>query len=284
MGRVRSDGASRPDGFSSRIDDAVNRLLGRHGFLLSHAAGYASAIALVGGNPAQALEYAQRAAELVRTDYWHRGVSVAASCALSASRMLGDVTALERWIDLSLSQRSGPSSRPAIARRARARAERAALRGDVESAIAELTAHLDESDEHLWYPGTLYRLRLIELLLDRGAPGDRGSAEEHLAAVLQFWRKVGARWYLAQLTSWAKTRRLTTPRAHRGSSGPRRQLLTARERQVVRLIAEGLTNKQIAARLTISERTAESHVEQIRGKLSLHNRAQIAAWFSGSAR
>jgi DNA-binding CsgD family transcriptional regulator len=275
-----------PDGAPSRTEDARQRLLGRRGIflLLSHVAGYGSAIALIGANPEQALEYAQPAADLLSADFWHRGVSVAAACALSAARTLGDVATLEHWIDLSLTQRSGPSSRPAIARRARARAERAALRGDVEGAIAELTAHLDEADEHLWYPGTLYRMRLIELLLDRAAPDDRGTAEEHLATVLEFWRKVGARWYLARLTDWAKAHRLTTPRAHRRPTGPRRQLLTARERQVVRLIAEGLTNKQVAARLTISERTAESHVEQIRGKLGLHNRAQIAAWFAGSAR
>lgn len=40
----------------------------------------------------------------------------------------------------------------------------------------------------------------------------------------------------------------------------------------------GLTNREIATRLFISERTAESHVEQIRGKLGFHTRAQIAAW------
>ena len=54
--------------------------------------------------------------------------------------------------------------------------------------------------------------------------------------------------------------------------------LTRREREVADLVAEGLTNREIAAKLFISERTAESHVEQIRGKLGFHSRAQIAAW------
>ena len=44
------------------------------------------------------------------------------------------------------------------------------------------------------------------------------------------------------------------------------------------LVAEGLTNREIAARLLISERTAEGHVEQIRNKLGFHNRAKVAAW------
>lgn len=54
--------------------------------------------------------------------------------------------------------------------------------------------------------------------------------------------------------------------------------LTAREAQVAGLIADGLTNGQIAARLRMAERTADAHVEHIRNKLGLHNRAQIAVW------
>jgi DNA-binding CsgD family transcriptional regulator/sugar lactone lactonase YvrE len=54
--------------------------------------------------------------------------------------------------------------------------------------------------------------------------------------------------------------------------------LTRREREVATLVAQGLTNREIAARLFISERTAESHVEQIRGKLGFRSRTQIATW------
>jgi DNA-binding CsgD family transcriptional regulator len=164
----------------------------------------------------------------------------------------------------------------------RGRSRGAALRGDLDQAIAKLDTHLEESDEHLWYPGTLARLRLMELLLDRARPADRMTAEGHFAVVLQFWRKAKATWYLARLAEWGKTRNLAVPKADPKARGPRRGSLTARERQVVGLVAEGLTNKQIAARLVITEPTAESHVEQIRGKLGFHNRAQIAAWFSTS--
>ena len=58
--------------------------------------------------------------------------------------------------------------------------------------------------------------------------------------------------------------------------------LTRREREVAELVAQGFTNREIATRLFISERTAESHVEQIRGKLGFHTRAQIAAWVASS--
>ncbi|MFQ6393445.1 protein kinase domain-containing protein [Nocardia sp. KC 131] len=59
--------------------------------------------------------------------------------------------------------------------------------------------------------------------------------------------------------------------------------LTKRERQVADLIAQGRTNKQIAAKLAISPRTADSHVEHILTKLGFTSRAQIAAWITEDA-
>ena len=44
------------------------------------------------------------------------------------------------------------------------------------------------------------------------------------------------------------------------------------------LIADGLTDQAIARRLSVAPRTAEAHVENIRRKLQVHSRAQIAAW------
>jgi len=54
--------------------------------------------------------------------------------------------------------------------------------------------------------------------------------------------------------------------------------LTRREREVATLLAQGLTNRQIAEKLFIAERTAEHHVEQIRYKLGFHTRSQAAVW------
>jgi predicted ATPase/DNA-binding CsgD family transcriptional regulator len=54
--------------------------------------------------------------------------------------------------------------------------------------------------------------------------------------------------------------------------------LTRRERQVAALVAEGLSNKDIAARLVIAQRTAEGHVQSILTKLGVTSRTQIAAW------
>jgi DNA-binding NarL/FixJ family response regulator len=52
--------------------------------------------------------------------------------------------------------------------------------------------------------------------------------------------------------------------------------LTAREREVWTLLAEGLTNKQIASRLTVSPRTVEKHVENLLRKTSTRTRTQLA--------
>lgn len=54
--------------------------------------------------------------------------------------------------------------------------------------------------------------------------------------------------------------------------------LTAREREVASLVARGKTNREIAAALVISERTAAAHLQNILNKLGFSSRAQIAAW------
>lgn len=54
--------------------------------------------------------------------------------------------------------------------------------------------------------------------------------------------------------------------------------LTRRERDVVALLVRGLTNRQIAEALVVTEGTAENYVQRIRDKLGLSNRAQIAVW------
>jgi non-specific serine/threonine protein kinase len=64
------------------------------------------------------------------------------------------------------------------------------------------------------------------------------------------------------------------PSAEPGPASP----LTAREWQVAQLVTEGLSNKQIATRLAVSQRTAASHVENILAKLGFASRTQIAAW------
>lgn len=59
---------------------------------------------------------------------------------------------------------------------------------------------------------------------------------------------------------------------------PEASQLTPRELQVLELVAQGLTNKGIASRLTISENTVRSHLRSIMDKLHMNNRVQAALW------
>jgi predicted ATPase/DNA-binding CsgD family transcriptional regulator len=75
----------------------------------------------------------------------------------------------------------------------------------------------------------------------------------------------------------AKVRTVAAEARHPDTQG-----LTSRELEVAQLIARGLTNKQIAAALVISQRTAEGHVEHVLTKLGYTSRAQVATWVTSS--
>jgi non-specific serine/threonine protein kinase len=100
----------------------------------------------------------------------------------------------------------------------------------------------------------------------------------HLLGTQQYERAFhhGRSMNLDQIVACAVTRsqgpQLTAPT----SNGP--DPLTRRERQAAELVSQGLSNRDIAARLVISTRTAESHVHNIMTKLGFTNRAQLAAW------
>lgn len=68
-------------------------------------------------------------------------------------------------------------------------------------------------------------------------------------------------------------RRTAQPEARRS-----RELLTPRELEVLRALAQGLTNREIAERLVISETTVKTHISSILSKLQLTDRTQAALW------
>jgi DNA-binding NarL/FixJ family response regulator len=60
--------------------------------------------------------------------------------------------------------------------------------------------------------------------------------------------------------------------------------MTPRERQVINLIAEGMSNKEIASKLHVATHTVKSHVRNVMEKLTLHTRLQIAAYANNELR
>jgi DNA-binding NarL/FixJ family response regulator len=73
-----------------------------------------------------------------------------------------------------------------------------------------------------------------------------------------------------------------TPGSPDEASGP--ASLTGREREIMNLISQGLTNQQIAERFVLSEKTVKNHVNRIYGKLGASNRAHATALWLGTAR
>ena len=65
---------------------------------------------------------------------------------------------------------------------------------------------------------------------------------------------------------------------HRHRPNPRPSALTAREQQVLQLVAQGRTNREIADKLVVSENTVKNHLRNILAKLHLENRVQAAAY------
>ena len=113
------------------------------------------------------------------------------------------------------------------------------------------------------------RLDLAQCLLRASRFGDAAS----LLATVKAWAEAaGSDPLLARANELARTGR------GRGSVEEPWRPLTAREFEVARLIAEGMTNGEIAEELTIAPKTASAHVEHILAKLGVTRRAEIAAW------
>jgi DNA-binding NarL/FixJ family response regulator len=114
---------------------------------------------------------------------------------------------------------------------------------------------------------------------------DRGAATEAAQAALATARKLGSRWLTEEIEALAERGRLDlADRADPGTASSAAGVaesdpfgLTAREHQVLALIAEGATNRQIGAALYMAEKTASVHVSRILRKLGVTSRTQAAA-------
>ena len=98
-------------------------------------------------------------------------------------------------------------------------------------------------------------------------------------------RELGSRWLTEEITALVERARVPVEAGNGDRPAPRAARepsddpfgLTARERQVLGLLAEGATNRQIGAALYMAEKTASVHVSRILGKLGVQTRTQAAA-------
>jgi DNA-binding CsgD family transcriptional regulator len=149
----------------------------------------------------------------------------------------------------------------------------ASAEGDFAAAAELIGRGLDARHPSLpRYLGAHLRVRLADALAKVGRLEEARAAAE--AAVEELAQWPGWRHEAAE----AQRRRTAASATSSGGGGDE---LTARERQIADLVAEGLSNGEVAARLYISPKTASVHVSNILAKLGLANRVEIAAWALG---
>ena len=125
------------------------------------------------------------------------------------------------------------------------------------------------------YPAAYARLREAEALLAAG--GERAAATGALAAVWRAADALGAAPLKDRAEALARRARLELGGEHPPTEPAGEGAgLTTREREVLKLLAEGLTNREIAARLYISQKTVGAHMAHIYVKLDVHSRVQAA--------
>jgi DNA-binding NarL/FixJ family response regulator len=148
----------------------------------------------------------------------------------------------------------------------------AAALGRLDAAVEDLQAAVSICEAN---GASGYRVQaaveLAAALVRRQAPGDRDRAGAALAQAAGEAERLG----MTPFTTRIERLRVQLPAA-----AAARSPLSPRELEVARLVARGLTNKQIGETLYVSERTAENHVQHILVKLGFSNRSQIAAWSS----
>jgi DNA-binding CsgD family transcriptional regulator len=171
-------------------------------------------------------------------------------------------------------QRMGP---PEVAWLLVTRAERTRAGGEpAPAAFAAAALAWDELERP--YTAALLRLREAEAHVQAG---DRDSAAVAAAAARETAARLGASWLLAEVDGLAARARLDL-----GLEPPEPELgivtdddpfgLTPRERQVLELVAQGATNREIGASLYMAEKTASVHVSRILAKLDVRSRTEAA--------
>jgi len=133
------------------------------------------------------------------------------------------------------------------------------------------------ADAHILVLSSYDELECVDELINSGAVGflSKRSAANQLPEAIRAARR-GAQFFSPEITKRLQDRKLAAARA--GRSLRTAFELTAREQEVLQLIAEGLPNKGVASRLGISIKTVEKHRQAVMNKLNLHEVAGLTRY------
>jgi DNA-binding CsgD family transcriptional regulator len=155
----------------------------------------------------------------------------------------------------------------------------AALVGDRTAARNFYVQALESTGKIRFRPElALTHLRLAELLFKEADDAARREALEHLDLAIPELRDMKMQPALEQALAVRDSNAPAMARAAGRESAS--DVLTAREREIATLVADGLSNRDIAKQLVITEGTVEVHVKHILGKLGFSSRAQVAGWLA----
>jgi DNA-binding CsgD family transcriptional regulator len=280
-------------GDASAVVDAqrISRLDGVDGVTLLVASGAGADGLRMAGDAAAAVALAEHGARRLAQTWgewslggiWLAATGLAALADLAAAaREHHDVAELEQIVAKA---RRWEEAAQETARRGRPRGGELGPEGRawLLRCTAELSRVEGRSDPELWrrvveafdygyvYEVARSRLRLAEALLGEGR---REEAEAELRLAHETATALGAEPLQRELVALARRGRLDLPGVRR-EAGP--SALTPREVEVLRLVAAGLTNRQVGAQLFMSEKTASVHVSRILAKLEVSGRAEAAA-------
>ena len=209
--------------------------------------------------------------------------SLAAAIALCGAEWLADnrrVSASQDWLD-SLEQIAGRTdSPPAQAALALGSGVVALAEHDAAASAgffrAALRRYAELGDD---YASARARTRLAAALLEQDDADSRREGREELSEAHAAFTRLGAADDVSAVEALG-AKHGVRPRARRVSSGASSSPggITPREREVLELLVRGLTNRQIAATLSITEKTAEGHVSNILAKLGVASRGQAAGY------
>jgi DNA-binding CsgD family transcriptional regulator len=229
---------------------------------------------LLDDQPDEALKISGPAIRMLETkDMWPWDASIVpahAEALVAAGQAAAAAELVERFAD-GLGERRAPGPQAALLV---CRGIVAADRDDVVTAIehyaeaAETWGDLPRPHNRLL---TLERLGFAQLQAERTA-----EATETLVGVQQGLHDLGARWDADRVARRLRQLGVEVARVWRGGRRGYGNALSPRELEVARLVAQGLTNRQVAEALFLSPRTVDRHLSAVMRKLDVHSRTAVA--------